>query len=43
MNETRVEVEITLKSKMRRRRVDDATQTKSLINVAHKTDITEIF
>ncbi len=42
VNETCVEVEITLKSKMRRRRVDDATQAKSSISIAHKADMTKI-
>jgi hypothetical protein len=42
VNEIHVEIEITLKSKMRRRRVDDATQAKNLINVAHRANITEI-
>ncbi len=42
MNETRVEIEIALKSKMRRRRIDDATQAKSLIDDAHRTVVTKI-
>jgi hypothetical protein len=42
MNEIRVEIEIALKSKVRRRRIDNATQTKSLIDDAHKTVVTEV-
>jgi hypothetical protein len=42
VNETRVEIEIALKSKMRRRRIDSATQTKSLIDDAHKENMTKI-
>jgi hypothetical protein len=42
VNETCVEVEIALKSKMRRRRIDSATQTKSLIDDANRTVVTEI-
>jgi hypothetical protein len=43
MNETCVEIEIALKSKVRRRRIDNATQAKSLIDDAHKTVVTKIF
>jgi hypothetical protein len=42
VNAIRVEIEIALKSKMRRRRIDSATQTKSLIDDAHKTIVTKI-
>jgi hypothetical protein len=42
VNEIRVEIEIALKSKVRRRRIDDnATQAKSLIDDAHRTDMTK--
>jgi hypothetical protein len=43
VSEIRVEVEIALKSKVRRRRIDSATQTKSLIDDANKTIVTKIF
>jgi hypothetical protein len=42
VNEIRVEVEIALKSKVRRRRIDSATQAKSLIDDANKTVVTKI-
>jgi hypothetical protein len=42
VNEIRVEIEIALKSKVRRRRIDDATQAKSLIDDAHRTIVTEV-
>jgi hypothetical protein len=43
VSEIRVEIEIALKSRMRRRRVDNATQTKNLIDDAHKTVVIKIF
>jgi hypothetical protein len=43
VNETRVEIEIALKSKMRRRRIDNTTQAKNLIDDAHKTIVTKVF
>jgi hypothetical protein len=43
VNEIRVQIEIALKSKMRRRCVDSATQAKSLIDDAYKTVVTKIF
>jgi hypothetical protein len=42
VNEIRVEIEIALKSKMRRRCIDSTTQTKSLIDDAHKTVVTKV-
>ncbi len=42
MSEISVEIEIALKSKMRRRRIDNATQAKSLIDDAHRTIVTKI-
>jgi hypothetical protein len=42
VSEIRAEIEITLKSKVRRRRIDDATQAKSLIDDAHRTVVTEV-
>jgi hypothetical protein len=42
VNEIRVEIEIALKSKVCRRRVDSETQTKSLIDDAHRTVVTKI-
>jgi hypothetical protein len=43
VSEICVEIEIALKSKMRRRRIDSATQAKSLISDAHKTIVTKVF
>ncbi len=43
VSKIRVEIEIALKSKMRRRRVDSVTQTKNLIDDAHRTIVTKIF
>jgi hypothetical protein len=43
VSEIRVEIEIALKSKVRRRRVDSATQTKNLIDDAHRTIVTKVF
>jgi hypothetical protein len=42
VSEIRVEIEIALKSKVRRRRVDNATQAKSLIDDAHRTVVTKV-
>jgi hypothetical protein len=42
VSEIRVEIEIALKLKMRRRCVDSATQAKSLIDDAHKTVVTKV-
>jgi hypothetical protein len=42
MSEIRVEIEIALKSKMHRRRIDNATQTKNLIDDAHRTIVTKV-
>jgi hypothetical protein len=42
VSEIRVEIEIALKSKMRRRRIDSATQTKNLIDDAHRTIVTKV-
>jgi hypothetical protein len=43
VNEIRVEIEIALKSKVRRRCIDSATQAKSLIDDAHRTVVTKVF
>jgi hypothetical protein len=43
VSETRVEIEIALKSKVRRRRIDSATQAKNLIDDAHRTVMTKIY
>ncbi len=40
MNKICVEIEIALKSKVRRRRINDASQTSRLINDAHEADVT---
>jgi hypothetical protein len=42
VSEIRVEIDIALKSKMRLRRIDSATQAKSLIDDAHRADMTKI-
>jgi hypothetical protein len=43
VSETHIEIEIALKSKVRRRHIDSTTQAKSLINDAHKANVTKIF
>jgi hypothetical protein len=42
VNKIRVEIEIASKSKVRRRRIDSATQAKNLIDDAHKAVVTKI-